>query len=629
MSSVNEADQRLQEMLRELRAGQTPNDDSPEMVSDHQLNQLNYKDFPILRRACAALSVKSKDKKLDIVFRGRITGMVGTLNLYLDPELSYSWRQASMVVAKSQGHGSHRARNLRSWIHQYLTQKRLPLHRYGQHHSSVLEDEDFAQSIQFHLQSISKSEKYIRAQDVVDFVATAEMQEKLEASSVKKKTISLRTAQRWLHRMSWRYGAKKRGMYIDGHERADIVEYRKGFVARWKEYEKRMVHYDNDGKVIGTLNGFPLPAHQQGQAFKLILVTHDESTFYANDRRKTKWTHTSETATPEHKGEGPSIMVSDFLTLEWGRLVNGKDEARIIFKAGKNRDGYFASDDVLLQVDKAIDIFEDRTQGFATGLFLFDNAPSHQKRADDALSARKMPKGANEGWTHRPGGARMRNATLPGGESQALYYSDDHPTMPGWFKGMEQIIRERGLWPEQGLLAQCPGFKCENSRTDCCCRRLLFTQPDFIAQKSRLEELVTSRGHICDFYPKYHCELNFIEQYWGASKYRYRSSPRTANILEMEKNMIACLDDVPLLQIIRSILIQYLMLLPLMFCLVDMLTTQQDSLMLILKVLMVHWLHGHAGNIQDTENCRLNMLKKLLLEKGKCWLLQQGCQWLR
>jgi hypothetical protein len=43
-------------------------------------------------------------------------------------------------------------------------------------------------------------------------------------------------------------------------------------------------------------------------------------------------------------------------------------------------------------------------------------------------------------------------------------------------------------------------------------------QPDFVSQKSQLEEFVVSQGHIWDFYPKYHCELNFIEQYWGAAK---------------------------------------------------------------------------------------------------------------
>jgi hypothetical protein len=108
--------------------------------------------------------------------------------------------------------------------------------------------------------------------------------------------------------------------------------------------------------------------------------------------------------------------------------------ARIVFKAGKNRDGYFNCDDLIEQVDKAIDIFEERTNGFAS--------TSHQKRADDALSARKMPKNPSPDWVHRKGGARMRNASLPNGQPQNHYFDHDHPTMPGWFKGMEVIIRE-------------------------------------------------------------------------------------------------------------------------------------------------------------------------------------------
>ena len=143
----------------------------------------------------------------------------------------------------------------------------------------------------------------------------------------------------------------------------------------------------------------------------------------------------------------------------------------------------------------------------------------------------------------------MRNGTLPTGETQFLYYPDNHQSMPGYFKGMEQILRERNLWPEGGLPAQCPDFKCPPNCVDCCCRRILYLQPDFISQKSQLEEAIEQRGHICDFYPKYHCELNFIEQYWGKAKSQYRVTPRAKTGREMESTVRESLDSVSLLQI--------------------------------------------------------------------------------
>ncbi|KAG1878843.1 hypothetical protein F4604DRAFT_1923522 [Suillus subluteus] len=137
-----------------------------------------------------------------------------------------------------------------------------------------------------------------------------------------------------------------------------------------------MFIYGNDGNIQYTPKGFPVA--QAGQ-FRLILVTHDKSTFYANDHRKTGWSHSSEKATPQRKGEGPSLMISDMLTSEWGQLQHGDDEARVIFKVGKSWDGYFSALDLLKQVEHSIDILEDKTNGFATGLFMFNNAPSHQK----------------------------------------------------------------------------------------------------------------------------------------------------------------------------------------------------------------------------------------------------------
>jgi hypothetical protein len=257
--------------------------------------------------------LKTKDKKLDVFFRSRITSMVATLNLYLDPELSYSWRSASVIAAKASGRGVNHARNLRTWLRRYLHMKKLPLHRYGKYHASILDDEDFAQDIQLHLTEISKN-GYIRAQDIVDYVARPEVQSRL---GTKACVPHVTTARKWLHKLRWRYTRKRNGMYIDGHERDDVVKYRDGFIARWKEYEKRFVIYGNDGEISMQPAGFPVP--QIGR-FRLILVTHDESTFYETDRRKTKWVHMSEKPQPVKKGDGQSIMVSAFVTPDWGLL---------------------------------------------------------------------------------------------------------------------------------------------------------------------------------------------------------------------------------------------------------------------------------------------------------------------
>ena len=222
----------------------------------------------------------------------------------------------------------------------------------------------------------------------------------------------------------------------------------------------------------------------------------------------------------------------------------------MMFKASKNRNGYFNSEDLAKQVDIAINVFESKTNGFATGLFMFDNALSHQKQAADALSACKMPKCPNKDWVLGKGGLRMHNRTFrEDNTSQDFYFPDDHPTMPRWFKGMKLIIQEQSLWAAGRLLAQCTGFKCEAGKTDCCCCCLLFRQPDFVAQKSQLKEHTESHGQICDFNPKFHCELNFIEQYWGAVKFHYWSTAKTEDMEAMEHNVIGCLNNVPLLQI--------------------------------------------------------------------------------
>ncbi|KAG1816026.1 uncharacterized protein BJ212DRAFT_1299875 [Suillus subaureus] len=332
-------------MLQDLQNGQYPHDNDQETLTDITLNALSYKDFPTLRHVQAKLIVQAKS----------------ALNLYLDPKLSCSWCEASLLVAKSHGKGLSHAHNICTWIHNFLHYEILPLHHYGHYSNTILKDKDFAQDIQLHLMEVAKHD-YICTQYIVDYITRPEVQGKLGS---KKTRISLATAQRWIHKLDWQYGKKWNEMYIDSHECEDVVKYHEEFLQCWKEYKKCMVTYDNDSNVLTSPSGFPV-----AQGDKAI---------------------------PEQKDEGPSLMIPDMVTLNWGRLK--EEEACIIFKAGKNQDGYFSAEDLLVQVEQAIDIFECKTNGFATGLFMFSDAPSHQKHAPDVVSAQKMPKQSKAGQT--------------------------------------------------------------------------------------------------------------------------------------------------------------------------------------------------------------------------------------
>ena len=116
-------------------------------------------------------------------------------------------------------------------------------------------------------------------------------------------------------------------MYLDGHEHEDVVAYENAFVARWKNYEKQFHTWDSNGIEHQPQNPFPVEGGQYQPRFQLILVTNDESGFYQNDFHKTHWIASTSKATPLPKGDGQSIMMSDFLTSEWGCLLDvGHDD---------------------------------------------------------------------------------------------------------------------------------------------------------------------------------------------------------------------------------------------------------------------------------------------------------------
>jgi hypothetical protein len=114
----------------------------------------------------------------------------------------------------------------------------------------------------------------------------------------------------------------------------------------------------------------------------------------------------------------------------------------------------------------------------------------------------------------------MQDSVLTDGTVQPLYFPEGHECA-GVFKGMVIILEEQGFAGAQKLHAECKNFKCAPPALDCCCCPLLFNQLDF-------QDVNTILGAVCEacsfwliFLPKFHCELNFIEQCCGYTKQLY------------------------------------------------------------------------------------------------------------
>lgn len=78
-------------------------------------------------------------------------------------------------------------------------------------------------------------------------------------------------------------------------------------------------------------------------------------------------------------------------------------------------------------------------------------------------------------------------------------------------KSLKKILIERGLYKETMDKAAMVA--------------VLASQPDFLHQKSLVQELIERAGHACLFLPKFHPELNPLERVWGAAKRYQRNHP--------------------------------------------------------------------------------------------------------
>ena len=204
-------------------------------------------------------------------------------------------------------------------------------------------------------------------------------------------------------------------------------------------------------------------------------------------------------------------MIADLVSADFGwlRLLDGKQSAQRIMKPGKNRDGYFSSDNIQEQVGEAMHILWDFFPEYKH-ILIYDNATTHLKQAEDALSACHMPK----------------NIPKPG---------------HNWGIKVSQRDAETGE-----KINKPDGSPVPRAQT-CCCRCILFNQSDFAGVEPVLETTCCAQGFQVIFLLKFHCELNFIEQCWGYAKRVYHLNPPSSREDQLEKNAVAVVEAVLLI----------------------------------------------------------------------------------
>ena len=408
-----------------------------------------------------------------------------------------SAEKASEIV---QGKSARTARCIMNWTKVYLDTLELPVSRQGKHQKtvSILQDEDAVAKI---VEWLRSSSKVNHCPEKLCSWINNELLPEVVGSEVR--SISVRRVRDLMNSLGYKYGVWKKGVYIDGHEREDVVEYRQEFLERMIPLLDRMAWWSGDDMDVNC-------GRANSRESEVVWVTHDESIFYSNDDGGKGW-GTEEHPDIHKKGKGRSIMVSDFICSCHGRLRLDDLPIAEVIEPGKNHDGYWQAPDILNQLEqKPIPAFEAMHPS-ATGLFVFDNSTNHGAYSSDALLAKP------DKMNLKPGGEvpAMRSTFFINSSeeriSQSMVLEDGSP------KGLRQVLTERNLWIDN-LKKYCKGTPVPRGDPTCCAIHRMAAQPDFKSQKSILYEALSKTRHICEFLPKFHCELAPIENFWGFTK---------------------------------------------------------------------------------------------------------------
>ena len=165
----------------------------------------------------------------------------------------------------------------------------------------------------------------------------------------------------------------KKGAYVDGHERDDVVTYRRKFLDEMKSlWETHLPPPPPSDERAAT------PPPNAATLKRLVLIYNDESIFNTNEGQMWGWA-TGEKPIIQPKTKGAGIMVSDFIEKHNGYLRAPEsapddipEKACVLLEYGAEKDGYWNSDRFVKNVEDTVKIAEYKYP--ARKVFIFDQS---------------------------------------------------------------------------------------------------------------------------------------------------------------------------------------------------------------------------------------------------------------
>ena len=246
------------------------------------------------------------------------------------------------------------------------------------------------------------------------------------------------------HKLGFEVLTPSKGMFFDGHEHEDVVEYRGKFLKQM--IQTGFLHPD-DAPTPESQAAFPhdVPLASADTCKKTVFIFHDESSFHANEDQKVQWGQKG-THMIRPKSQGSGIMVSDFVDEKNGYLALSNDEfakakadnpnlqqqARALLEYGESRDGYWTSAKFIAQMENVVEIAEVKYPQNEQWkrVWIFDSSSCHLAMAEDSLDAKSMN-------VKRGGKQKVMRDTVWNGAVQKLNFALGIP------KRLKIVLEER------------------------------------------------------------------------------------------------------------------------------------------------------------------------------------------